>query len=149
MRRSRLLPILLLSTALLAAAADLEPTLKNVKYGPPARNVLNFWKADSATPTPVMMLIHGGGWGSGNKREKIPSDFYLPKGISVVSITYRLNKTDILPAPVYDAARALRVVESPSPTSIMLIRQDARNTLRKRPLRSNREKDMRRLQQYG
>jgi len=93
-------------------AKDLEPTLKDVKYGLHERNALNFWKAESDKPTPVVMLIHGGGWSSGSKQEKIPPTFYLPKGISVVSISYRLLQTDILPAPVHDAARALQFVRS-------------------------------------
>ncbi len=91
---------------------QIEPTLKNVKYGPHERNVLNFWKADSDKPTPVVVKIHGGGWGAGSKSELIASDYFLPKGISVVSIDYRLMKTDLLPAPVYDAARALQFVRS-------------------------------------
>ena len=91
---------------------QVEPTLKDVKYGSHERNVLNFWRAKSDKPTPVVMLIHGGGWKAGSKSETISSNYFLSKGISVISINYRLLKTDILPAPVYDAARALQFVRS-------------------------------------
>ncbi len=88
-----------------------EPTMKNVKYGPYERNVLNLWQAKSEKPTPVLIKIHGGGWTGGAKDEVLSEkDEYLDSGISVVSISYRLTNTDILPAPVYDAARALQFV---------------------------------------
>ncbi len=89
----------------------LEPSMKDVKYGPYERNVLNLWQAKSDKPTPVMIKIHGGGWTTGAKDEVLsPKDEYLAAGISVVSISYRLTDTAILPAPVYDAARALQFV---------------------------------------
>jgi acetyl esterase/lipase len=91
---------------------QVQPTLKNVRYGPYKRNVLNFWQAKSDKPTPVVIKIHGGGWAAGSKSETISSDYFLQDGISVISINYRLIKTDILPAPVYDAARALQFVRS-------------------------------------
>jgi acetyl esterase/lipase len=45
-----------------AATAGLLPTLVEVRYGPHARNVLNFWWAKSDRPTPLLFKIHGGGW---------------------------------------------------------------------------------------
>ena len=92
-------------------AKGLEPSMKDVRYGPYERNVLNLWQAKSDKPTPVLIKIHGGGWTSGSKKEFLSKkDSYLRSGISVVSIDYRLTNTDILPAPVYDAARALQFV---------------------------------------
>ncbi len=102
-------------------AGWIKPDLKDVKYGTHERNVLNFWKAKSDKPTPVVVMIHGGGWKSGSKIEMLKpesqhplwsSKMYLDKGISVVSISYRLTPDNILPAPVYDAARAVQFVRS-------------------------------------
>jgi len=95
-----------------AVTKQVLPTYKNVKYGTHKRNVLNFWKAKSDKPTPVVIKIHGGGWAAGSKSETILSDYFLQDGISVVAISYRLINTDMLPAPVYDAARALQFVRS-------------------------------------
>ena len=36
------------------------PTLENVAYGPHERNVLDFWRAESDAPAPVLIFIHGG-----------------------------------------------------------------------------------------
>lgn len=101
------------TVVLMAATAvgqKLAPTLKDVSYGPHERNVLNMWKAQSETPTPVMIYIHGGGWLNGRKHEFMKSNTYLKKGVSVVSISYRLCRTDLAPAPLLDAARALQFV---------------------------------------
>ena len=43
------------------------PTLAEVPYGEHERQVLDFWKAPSDTPTPVVFAIHGGGWVNGSK----------------------------------------------------------------------------------
>ena len=75
------------------------PTVANFKYGPFERNVLDFWKAASDKPTPLLFYIHGGGWIEGDK-----SSFSTPKnpppgnvfdfvrlGFVAVTINYRLG----------------------------------------------------------
>jgi acetyl esterase/lipase len=98
------------------------PTLANVRYGPHERHVLDFWRAPSATPTPIVFVIHGGGWQSGEKERVnkfVNVEGLLAQGISVVAINYRLIKhaeaEGIAPpvkAPLHDAARALQFVRS-------------------------------------
>ncbi len=94
-----------------------KPTLADVPYGTHPKQVLDFYKAESATPTPVVFHIHGGGWMGGNKAFN-PSG-YLKAGISVVSIEYRFvseaTKAGVKPPvewPLHDAARALQFVRS-------------------------------------
>jgi acetyl esterase/lipase len=99
-----------------------EPTLAEVRYGPHERNVLDFWKAESDTPTPLAFVIHGGGWTGGTKERLsrfADAPALLKAGISVVAINYRLiphaNAAGIKPpvkAPLHDAARALQFVRS-------------------------------------
>ena len=91
-----------------------EPTLRDVQYGPFERNKLDFWKAESKTPTPVVFYIHGGGWGGGSKEaNKGPHLNLLNQGVSYVSINYRLlGGKHKAPAPLLDAARALQFVRS-------------------------------------
>jgi len=104
------------------SAALPKPTLAGVRYGEHERHVLDFWKAESATPTPLVFIIHGGGWVGGSKEraEKFADVAALLKaGVSVVSINYRLIKRDptidtspAVKAPLHDAARALQFVRS-------------------------------------
>lgn len=95
------------------------PTHANVAYGPHARQVLDVWLAKSASPTPVVFHIHGGGWVNGAKAPISQLDRYLAAGISVVSINYRFVTHAIIAGvkpPVqwslHDAARALQYVRS-------------------------------------
>ena len=102
-----------------AAPAMPTPTLANVRYGEHERNVLDFWKAESSQPTPLLFFIHGGGWNAGDKARVANLDKYLAAGISVVSINYRYvpqakaaGVTPPVKAPLHDAARALQFVRS-------------------------------------
>lgn len=104
--------LILVITALSIRADDLKPTYAEVKYGPHDSNTLNFWKAESDKPTPVLIRIHGGGWMKGGKKDTIKSHYFLPHGISVASVDYRLLDKGILPAPVHDAARAVQFIRS-------------------------------------
>ncbi|MDD7983564.1 alpha/beta hydrolase [Lentisphaera marina] len=109
-----LLSLFMISSSLMANPANKnsEATHRNVAYGPHERNVLDFWQAPGEGPRPLYFFIHGGGWINGDKSRVFRVQDYLDKGISVVSINYRRTRTDILPAPVYDAARALQFVRS-------------------------------------
>ena len=49
----------------------INPTMADIKYGPHARNVLDFYKVDSDKPTPVVLFIHGGGFRGAAKRASI------------------------------------------------------------------------------
>jgi acetyl esterase/lipase len=97
-----------------------EPTLKNIKYGKHQRHSLDFWKATSDKPTPLVFVIHGGGWVGGSKERLnrfADAAALLKAGISVVAINYRLtaHAKEVVPfvkAPLHDAARALQFVRS-------------------------------------
>ncbi|MCB1120787.1 MAG: alpha/beta hydrolase [Verrucomicrobiae bacterium] len=96
------------------------PTLAEVRYGDHERHILDFWKAKSNLPTPLVFVIHGGGWTGGSKERLnrfVDPNALLDAGISVVAINYRLMKHSegVVPpvkAPLHDAARALQFVRS-------------------------------------
>ena len=99
-----------------------EPTLRGIPYGEHERHILDFWKADSETPTPLVFVVHGGGWIGGEKERLhrfVDVQQLLDAGISVAAINYRLMKhagadgiTPPVKAPMHDAARALQFVRS-------------------------------------
>ncbi|MFC1763736.1 alpha/beta hydrolase fold domain-containing protein [Planctomycetota bacterium] len=99
-----------------------KPTASGVSYGEHERHILDFWKAESNRPTPLVFVIHGGGWVGGTKERLhrfADVQPLLNAGISVVAINYRLirhaNEAGIQPpvkAPLHDAARALQFVRS-------------------------------------
>jgi acetyl esterase/lipase len=95
-----------------------KPTHAEVRYGPHPRNVLDFWQAKSDKPTPLVLVIHGGGWNSGSKeRVNRIADVkrLLDAGISVAANNYRYvpqaveeGVTPPVKAPMHDSARALQ-----------------------------------------
>ncbi|MGN6552467.1 MAG: alpha/beta hydrolase [Verrucomicrobiota bacterium] len=97
----------------------IPPTMANVPYSSDEKQVLDFWKAESKTPTPLLFFIHGGGWKANDKDRVTAVSNYLAAGISVVSINYRYvqaaTAAGIKPPvkwPLEDAARALQFVRS-------------------------------------
>lgn len=104
------------------AATVPKPTLSEVRYGEHERHVLDFWRAESKSPTPAVLVIHGGGWVGGSKERVdrfVDVAALLKEGISVVAINYRLIRRnpaeDTSPpvkAPLFDAARALQFLRS-------------------------------------
>ncbi len=97
----------------------LPPTLANVPYGDDEQQKLDFWKADTKGPAPLVFFIHGGAWKSNDKDRVTGLRSYLAAGISVVSINYRYvqraQAAGIQPPvkwPLEDAARALQFVRS-------------------------------------
>jgi acetyl esterase/lipase len=99
-----------------------KPTHASVKYGPHARHVFDFWQAKSDKPTPLVLVIHGGGWNSGSKERangiaKIKA--LLDAGISVAANNYRYVPQAVaegvappVKAPMDDSARALQFLRS-------------------------------------
>jgi len=94
------------------------PTIADVPYGTHPKQVLDFYKATSDKPTPLVFFIHGGGWVHGSKQPVGVKDF-LNAGISVVSIEYRFTSDAEAEGhwppvewPMHDAARALQFVRS-------------------------------------
>ncbi|MGC1276121.1 MAG: alpha/beta hydrolase [Planctomycetaceae bacterium] len=101
--------------------AAVEPTVADLAYGTDSeRQKLDFWKAESSSPTPLVLMIHGGGWVAGDKAGYARSvQPYLDQGISVAAINYRFIAQAMeqgveppVKAPLHDAARALQTIRS-------------------------------------
>ena len=119
-----------LGTAIPATAADppkspegeRPPTVANFEYGTDSKSQsLDFWQAKSDRPTPVIVMIHGGGWINGDKSNYRGGDTepLLDAGISVAAINFRLIEEAMaqqieppVKACLHDAARAVQTIRS-------------------------------------
>jgi acetyl esterase/lipase len=98
------------------------PTVADFAYSKEhERQKFDFWQAKSDKPTPLVLLIHGGGWVNGDKTGWGTKDIqpYLDQGISVASLNYRFIAQGMeqkVEPPVKtcltDAARALQTLRS-------------------------------------
>jgi len=67
--------------------------------------------ADAKAPTPVVIVIHGGGWIEGTKEERVLEMMpYLQMGFAAVNVEYRLGRISLAPAAVEDCRCALHWV---------------------------------------
>ena len=99
-----------------ATNIKISPTFENVSYGNFVRNILDFWKAESLHPTPLVVYIHGGGFISGSKAGARQEDIKkcLDNGISFAAINYRFRKSTRLDTIMFDCARAIQFLRSKS-----------------------------------
>ncbi|HZE99869.1 MAG TPA: alpha/beta hydrolase [Planctomycetota bacterium] len=98
------------------------PTIADYAYGSDSeRQKLDFWKASSDKPAPLILMIHGGGWVNGSKESYSGAviEPYLAAGFCVASINYRYIAIAMeqkveppVKAPLHDAARALQTLRS-------------------------------------
>ena len=80
---------------------------------------LDLWVPDSATPPPLVVWIHGGGWMIGDRRY-LPEtlrpnqlfDALLAAGLAVATIDYRLALEAPFPAQLHDAKAAVRYLRA-------------------------------------
>ena len=96
-----------------------EPTFKAVAYGTHRKQILDFWKAPSDKPTPLVVYIHGGGWLNGSRVDAGSVEEFLKAGISVAAVEYRFideaTADGVVPpvkGPMEDAAHAIQFLRS-------------------------------------
>lgn len=90
---------------------------RDVKYGPADRNLLDVFVPEaSASPRPVLIFVHGGGFVAGNKRTG-DGPFYdnvmlwaVKNGFVGVNMTYRLAPQSPWPAGSEDIASTIQWV---------------------------------------
>ena len=90
------------------------PTLRDVSYGPHERNAMDFWRAKSAAPAPLVFFIHGGGFTSGDKSKASGKLIQqcLDAGAAFASINYRFRVHAPIQDILRDCARAVQFARS-------------------------------------
>ena len=90
--------------------------LRDVKYGPHERNVLDFWFAkNTKEAAPLIVFIHGGGFVGGDKSKKLSRAAIreaLDGGAAFMSINYRFREHAPIQDILRDAARAIQFVRA-------------------------------------
>ena len=97
-----------------AQAQKPSPTIADLAYGDHPSQAIDFYQAESESPTPLVLYIHGGGFRNGSKSGIKAADVKALNGagISVASVEYRLTGVKPLPAAHLDCKRALQFLRS-------------------------------------
>jgi len=114
----RLLSQLIITSALLASCATLPSTHKfskknNITFTPqnwPTQLVADQYKPSSKTPTPAVLLIHGGGWTKKERRGDMTgiAKQLASRGYFVMNTTYRLTPQWQFPTQKEDIDLAIK-----------------------------------------
>jgi len=83
-------------------------TLKNTAYGD--RNLhLDLFRPEGGKKLPALIMIHGGGWSSGDKSMEIPLARQIAaRGYVTITVEYQLSPEALYPAAVHNIKAALR-----------------------------------------
>lgn len=94
-------------------------TYPNVSYGPNGNELLDIYTPPNKfTGTrPCLIMVHGGGWTSGDKRNYTAMAFtYTQLGYVVATVTYRLAPAAVWPQQVGDLQLAVRYIRNNAAT---------------------------------
>lgn len=82
---------------------------RDLPYGPHRRHRLDVYRPVYSTARPVLLFVHGGGWGGGRKEiYACLAREFVSLGYVVVLVNYRLHPEVRYPTFVEDAAAAVR-----------------------------------------
>lgn len=88
----------------------------DLAYGSDPRQRLDAYLPPSAGSAPVIVMVHGGGWRHGDKRDaqvvQAKIDRWLPRGVLFVSANYRMLPTQDALLQADDVARAIAYVQA-------------------------------------
>ncbi len=92
-----------------AGEYDIQPNLTYAVANNTELKLDLYLPRDRSTPTPTLMLFHGGGWVAGQKERNVlwllP---YLSMGWAAINVEYRVARNSLAPAAVEDCRCALR-----------------------------------------
>lgn len=87
--------------------------VRDVAYGPLAREKLDIWVPEGPGPHPVVVFLHGGGWNTGDRQAYgFAGRALTEKGFMAVLPDYRLAPENPFPAFIEDGAAAVAWVRA-------------------------------------
>ncbi len=97
-----------LPAGLIAHRGVVYATLPETPYGKRELH-LDVFRPSGQGKYPALLLLHGGGWRSGNRVMQIPlAQMIASHGFVTATVEYRLSPEAIYPAAVYDTKAAIR-----------------------------------------
>jgi acetyl esterase/lipase len=82
----------------------------DIAYGPHERQVLDLMYRDGLVDAPIALIVHGGGWESGDKgSEQALAEFFVDHGFVAALPNHRLTEpggVNVFPTPIEDVACA-------------------------------------------
>lgn len=95
-------------------------TIRDVAYGDDPRQRYDVYLPAQPPHAPVIVFVHGGGWANGNKDNagvvENKAAYWLPEGVVLVSVNYRLRPDTAPLDQARDVARALADVQRRAPS---------------------------------
>jgi arylformamidase len=94
--------------------------IRDLPYGPDQRQRMDIYLPRQPRNAPVLLMVHGGGWAIGDKqhgkvvRNKVMH--WLPQGVMVVSVNYRMLPDASPTEQAMDVARALAEAQKRAPS---------------------------------
>jgi len=74
---------------------------------------LNIYRPDNECKYPALLMVHGGGWSSGDLSLQIPmAQQIAARGYVTIPVEYRLSPEALYPAAVYDIKTAIRWIRA-------------------------------------
>jgi len=86
---------------------------ENIEYDASNHLQLDLYTPTNAQNTPVMLLIHGGGWRSGSRAHMVPiAKSMAEHGIAAAAVSYRTSRQALYPAGMQDIEKAMAWLEN-------------------------------------
>jgi len=109
--------LLRFSAIALLAATLVTPSVRDVHYGPGARQTFDVYAQPKLMRSPVIFMVHGGGWRIGDKSNRgfveNKVERWVPKGYVVISVDYPMLPQGAKPLEqARNVARALAAAQA-------------------------------------
>jgi acetyl esterase/lipase len=106
-------PFSLAALATFGAPAVTPETRVFAHAGKPSELAMDFYRAESVGPAPCVIVVHGGGWDSGERTQLPALNSYLARrGFAVAAVSYRLTPQAIWPAQRDDVRAAVTYLKT-------------------------------------
>jgi len=115
-REIKKFPFIKIANPQLSDDIRIDTNLVYVSYGKRKLRLDILRPKDTSQNYPAVLLVHGGGWRSGDKFQQLPMAQELASaGFVAATIEYRLSPEALYPAAIFDLKSAVRWIRANSP----------------------------------